>query len=44
INILFKDGTVRDISRVDNALIQHNLSTPVKKNYICYYNVRENNQ
>ncbi|MET0244175.1 MAG: HD domain-containing protein [Flavitalea sp.] len=38
INILFKDGTVRDISKVDNALIQHNLSTPVKKNYICYYN------
>jgi uncharacterized protein len=39
INILFKDGSVRDISKVDNALIQHNLSTPVKKNYICYYNV-----
>jgi len=38
INILFKDGSVRDISNVDNALIQHNLSTPVKKNYICYYN------
>lgn len=37
INILFKDGSVRDISKVDNALIQHNLSTPVKKNYICYY-------
>ncbi len=39
INILFKDGSVRDISKVDNALIQHNLSTPVKKNYICYYNL-----
>ncbi|MBS1565029.1 MAG: HD domain-containing protein [Bacteroidetes bacterium] len=38
INILFKDGTVRDISQVDNALIQHNLSRPVKKFYICYYN------
>lgn len=37
INILFKDGTVRDISRVDNALIQQSLSTPVKKYYICYY-------
>ena len=39
INVLFKDGSVRDISKVDNALIQHNLSTPVKKNYICYYNL-----
>ena len=24
INILFKDGTVKDISKVDNALIQQN--------------------
>jgi hypothetical protein len=37
INILFKDGTVKDISKVDNALIQFNLSRPVKKFYICYY-------
>jgi uncharacterized protein len=37
INILFKDGTIKDISNVDNALIQHNLSRPVKKFYICYY-------
>ncbi|HTN07785.1 HD domain-containing protein [Agriterribacter sp.] len=36
INILFKDGEVKDISQVDNALIQHNLSGPVKKFYICY--------
>ncbi|MFT3748680.1 MAG: HD domain-containing protein [Agriterribacter sp.] len=36
INILFKDGTVRNISEVDNALIQTNLSMPVKKFYICY--------
>lgn len=36
INILFKDGSVKDISRVDNALIQHTLSSPVKKFYICY--------
>jgi HD superfamily phosphohydrolase len=39
INILFKDGTVKDISQVDNALIQHNLSNAVKKYYICYYRV-----
>ncbi|MBI5857667.1 MAG: HD domain-containing protein [Sphingobacteriales bacterium] len=37
INILFKDGTVKDISKVDNALIQHNLSGAVRKYYICYY-------
>jgi uncharacterized protein len=36
INILFKDGSVRDISQVDNALIQRSLSTAVKKFYICY--------
>lgn len=35
INILFKDGTVTDISRIDNALIHQNLSAPVKKFYIC---------
>jgi HD superfamily phosphohydrolase len=37
INILFKDGMIKDISAVDNALIQHNLSSTVKKYYICYY-------
>ncbi|NML20551.1 HD domain-containing protein [Pseudoflavitalea sp. G-6-1-2] len=36
INILFKDGTVKDISQVDNALISQALQTPVKKYYICY--------
>ncbi|MDF2385279.1 HD domain-containing protein [Nostoc ellipsosporum NOK] len=35
IGILFKDGTIKDISEVDNALIQHNLSSKVKKHYIC---------
>jgi hypothetical protein len=37
IQILFKDGTVRDISQVDNALIHQALASPLKKNYICYY-------
>lgn len=37
INILFKDGTIKDISQVDNALIQHNLSGAVRKYYICYW-------
>ncbi len=35
INILFKDGTVTDISGIENALIDQNLSAPVKKFYIC---------
>ncbi len=39
INILFKDGSVKGISQVDNALIQHNLSRPVKKFYICCYDI-----
>jgi HD superfamily phosphohydrolase len=36
IKILFKDGTVSDISKVDNALIHQQVSTPVKKYYLCY--------
>jgi uncharacterized protein len=39
INILFKDGAIKDISKVDNALIQHNLNGAVKKHYICYWRV-----
>jgi uncharacterized protein len=38
IQILLKDGSVKDISKVDNALIHHTLASPVKKNYICYLN------
>lgn len=40
INILFKDGTIKDISAVDNALIsvKNGLAYgEVKKHYICYY-------
>ena len=36
INILFKDGTVKDISSVDNALINQTLFGTVKKFYLCY--------
>ena len=36
INILYKDGTVTDISRIDNALIHRHLSAPVKKYYLCF--------
>lgn len=35
IKILFKDGTVKDISTVDNPLIHQTISAPVKKFYIC---------
>ena len=35
INILFKNGEVREISQVDNPLIGENLSMPVKKFYFC---------
>ncbi len=36
INILFKDGTVKTIAEVDNALIQQDTSGNIKKYYICY--------
>ena len=36
IKILFKDGSVKDISQVDNALINQSLFGTVKKFYICY--------
>ncbi len=36
IKILFKDGTVKTISEVDNALINQNMKSKVKKYYICY--------
>ena len=40
INILFRDGSIKDISKVDNALIHQTLSSPVKKFYICYLGVK----
>lgn len=36
IRIIFKDGTLKDISEVDNALIQQGLSATVGKHYICW--------
>lgn len=36
IHILFKDGSVKDISKVDNALINQSLLGTVKKFYFCY--------
>ncbi len=39
INILFKDGKIKDISEVDNALINQTLFGTVKKFYICFPNM-----
>ena len=36
INILFKNGEVRDISAVDHALIRQSLAATVGKQYICW--------
>ena len=36
IYILFKDGTVKDISKVDNALIHQHLGSTDKKHYFCF--------
>lgn len=41
IKVLFKEGRVTDISKVDNALIHAQLSTPVKKYYLCYLRLNE---
>lgn len=42
INILYKDGSVKDVSEVDNALINQSLFGTVKKFYICYLNLEQN--
>ena len=39
IHILFKNGTIKDISEVDNALINQSLFGTVKKFYICFINL-----
>jgi HD superfamily phosphohydrolase len=36
INILFKDGTVKDITAIDDPLINQTISAPIKKYYVCY--------
>ncbi len=39
INILFKNGEVKGISEVDNALISENLRGKIKKHYFCYIRI-----
>jgi len=36
IQIAMKDGSVQDISEIDNSLVNQALARPVHKNYICY--------
>jgi hypothetical protein len=36
IEILFKNGSVKDISEVDHALIRQNIASTVGKHYICW--------
>ena len=36
INILFKNGEIKDISSIDDPLIHKIITAPVKKFYICY--------
>ncbi len=36
IKILYKNGSIKDISQVDNALMYKNLATAEQKYYICY--------
>jgi HD superfamily phosphohydrolase len=38
IKIAMKDGSVRDISEVEDPLVSQALARPVLKNYICYIN------
>ncbi|HXS35601.1 MAG TPA: HD domain-containing protein [Flavipsychrobacter sp.] len=36
INIAMKDGSVKNISEIDDSLVNQALARPVHKNYICY--------
>jgi uncharacterized protein len=36
INIVFKNGDVKDITQIDHSLIANSVGTAVKKYYICY--------
>jgi hypothetical protein len=36
INILFKDGSVKDITAIDDPLINQTISAPIKKFYVCH--------
>lgn len=40
INILFKDGTVKDISEIEYGLIHKAIESPVKKFYLCHPSIK----
>ncbi len=40
INILYKDGTIKDISVASDMLNIQVLTKKVRKNFFCYYNIR----
>lgn len=40
IRILFKDGAVKDISEVNDALISQNMKVNIKKYYFCFFRSR----
>ncbi len=40
INIAMKDGTICDISEVENSLVNQTLSTAVTKTYVCYWQAK----
>lgn len=44
IRIAMKNGEVKDISEIDNPIVNQALARPVHKNYICYVNDGENNR
>jgi HD superfamily phosphohydrolase len=37
IHILFRDGRITDISRIEHSLIHHTLAKPIRKFYICHH-------
>jgi uncharacterized protein len=37
IKVLFKNGTVTDISKIQNALIHQHFASPIKKYYLCRF-------
>lgn len=36
INILFKDGEIKDIAKIDNPLVHQTISSTVEKYYLCW--------
>lgn len=39
IYILYKDGQIKEISTIENSLINETVSIPIKRNYYCYFNI-----